>query len=120
MRAPERTNVPTLVGPCGAVATLIVSPNREVKHGDAEIDGSPRTIDGKLIEGRPEAIQFVLPLEKDGFFRVHFTTPEGDKNQDPARLRLTVIDPKPAFRSFDIAYDYPAYLRFKPMVAADV
>ena len=46
--------------------------------------------------------------------------PEGDKNQDPARLRLTVIDPKPAFRTFDLAYDYPAYLRFKPMTAMDV
>jgi collagen type III alpha len=119
-REPEQNNDPNLVGPFGTVVTLIATANREIKHGHIEIEGSPRTIDGKLVEGRPDAIQFTLPLEKDGFFRVHFTTPEGDKNQDPARLRLTVIDPKPAFRSFDIAYDYPAYLRFKPMVAADV
>jgi hypothetical protein len=59
-------------------------------------------------------------MDKDGFYRVWYTTPEGDKNQDPARLRMTVIDPKPDFRTFDIAYDYPAYLRFKPMTAADV
>jgi hypothetical protein len=119
-RATEQTNDPNLIAPYGAVATLTVSTNREVKHGHIEIEGQARTIDGRLIEGRPEAIQFTVPMDKDGFYRVWYTTPEGDKNQDPARLRMTVIDPKPAFRTFDIAYEYPAYLRFKPMTAADV
>jgi hypothetical protein len=119
-RAAEQNNDPNLVAPYGAVATLTVSTNREVKHGHIEIEGQARTIDGRLIEGRPDAIEFTVPMDKDGFYRVWYTTPEGDKNQDPARMRMTVIDPKPDFRTFDIAYDYPAYLRFKPMTAADV
>jgi len=119
-RAAEQTNDANLLAPYGTVATLTVGTNREVKHGHIEIEGQARTIDGRLIEGRPDAIQFTIPMEKEGFYRIWYTTPEGDKNQDPARLRLAVIDPKPAFRTFDIAYDYPAYLRFRAMTAADV
>ena len=119
-RAPETNNDPNLLAPYGSTATLIVSTNREVKHGHIEIEGQTRTIDGQLVEGRPDAIQFTLTIEKEGYFRIWFTTPEGDKNQDPARLRLSVVDPKPVFRTFDIEYTYPEYLRFKPMTAADV
>src|SRR5262245_6039003 len=119
-RAPETNNDPNLLAPYGSTATLIVSTNREVKHGHIEIEGQTRTIDGQLVEGRPDAIQFTLPIEKEGYFRIWFTTPEGDKNQDPARLQLRVIDPKPVFRTFDIEYTYPKYLRFQPMTAADV
>jgi hypothetical protein len=119
-REPETTNDPNLLAPYGSTATLVVSTNREVKHGHIEIEGQARTLDGQLIEGRPEAIQFTVPIEKEGFYRIWFTTPEGDKNQDPARLRLGVIDPKPVFRTFDLDYEYPAYLRFKPMSAKDV
>src|SRR5262249_32695360 len=119
-RAPETNNDPNLLAPYGSTTTLIVSTNREVKHGHIEIEGQTRTIDGQLVEGRPDAIQFTLTIEKEGSFRVWFTTPEGDKNQDPARLRLGVIDPKPVLRTFDIEYTYPEYLRFKPMTAADV
>ncbi len=119
-RAPETTNDPNLLAPFGSTATLIVSTNREVKRGHVEIEGQPRTLDGELIEGRPDAIQFTVPIEKEGIYRIWFTTPEGDKNQDPARLRLGVIDPKPVFRTFDLDYDYPAYLRFKPMSVKDV
>jgi hypothetical protein len=79
-RAPETNNDPNLLAPYGSTATLVVSTNREVKHGHIEIEGQPRTIDGQLIEGRPDAIQFTVPMEKEGFFRIRFTTPEGDKN----------------------------------------
>ncbi|MBO0697856.1 MAG: hypothetical protein J2P46_05655, partial [Zavarzinella sp.] len=119
-REPKTDNDPNLLAPYGTTATVLATTNRDVKHGHIEIEGQARTIDGQLVEGRPDAIQFTLPIEKEGFFRVWFTTPEGDKNQDPARLRLGVIDPKPVVRTFDIDYDYPAYLRFKPMTAAEV
>jgi hypothetical protein len=119
-REPETNNDPNLVAPYGTTATILATTNREVKHGHIEIEGQPRTIDGQLVEGRPDAIQFTVPIEKEGYFRIWFTTPEGDKNQDPARLRLGVIDPKPVVREFDLQYDYPAYLRFKPMTAAGV
>jgi hypothetical protein len=118
-RQPETTNDPNLLAPYGATATIIASTNREVKYGHIEIEGQPRTIDGQLIADRPDAIQFTIPMEKEGAFRIRFTTPEGDKNQDPARLRLGVFDPKPVFRTFDIDYEYPAYLRFKPMSVKD-
>ncbi|HEX3147791.1 MAG TPA: hypothetical protein VHR66_06880, partial [Gemmataceae bacterium] len=119
-RAPEQSTDSNLLGPYGAIATITTTANREVKSGFIEIEGSPRTIDGQPIDGRPEAMKFVVPLEKDGYFSIHITTPEGDKNQSPARLKLSVIDPKPIFRSFDLTYDYPAYLRFKKMTAPDV
>jgi collagen type III alpha len=119
-RQPETTNDPNLLAPYGSTATLIVSTNREVKQGHIEIEGQARTLDGQLIEGRTDAIQFTVPIEKEGFYRIWFATPEGDKNQDSARLRLGVIDPKPVFRTFDLDYEYPSYLRFKPMSARDV
>jgi collagen type III alpha len=119
-RAAERSNDSNLLAPYGTIATLTITANREVKSGYVEVEGSPRTFEGQPIDGRPDAMQFVVPMEKDGYFSIHITTPEGDKNQNPARLKMTVIDPKPTFRSFDLAYDYPAYLRFKPMTAVDV
>jgi collagen type III alpha len=119
-RASETNNDANLLAPYGSTATIVVSTNREAKHGHIEIEGQARTLDGQLIEGRPDAIQFTVPIEKEGFYRIWFTTPEGDKNQDPARLRLGVIDPKPVFRTFDLDYEYPAYLRFKPMSVKDV
>lgn len=119
-RAPESSNDANLLAPYGTVATIVVLTNREVKRGHIEIEGQARTIDGQVLEDRPDAIQFTLPMEREGAYRIHFTTPEGDKNQDPARLRIGVIDPKPVIRTFDIDYDYPAYLRFKPMSAKDV
>lgn len=119
-RLPEQSPDPNLIAPYGTVATLTASTNRDVKHGHIEIEGDARRIEGQLIEGQPDAIRFTVPMVKEGFYRIWFTTPEGDRNQDPARLRLTVIDPKPAVRTFDIGYDYPAYLRFRPMTAVDV
>ena len=119
-RAIETTNDPNLLAPYGTLATLTVSTNREVKYGHIEIEGQAITIDGQPVEGRGDALQFLVPIEKESFFRIWFTTPEGDKNQDPARLRLGVIDPKPVFRMFDLAYTYPDYLRFKPMNVVDV
>lgn len=118
-RTTEPTNDPNLLAPYGTQAKLIATVNREVKHGHIEIEGQARTIDGRTVEGRPDAIEFTVPIEKEGFFRIWITTPEGDKNQDPARLRLGVIDPKPVFRMFDLAYTYPEYLRFKPMTVVD-
>jgi collagen type III alpha len=119
-QAPETRNDPNILAPFGSNATIVATTNRDVKHGHIEIEGLAKTLDGRPVEGRPDAIQFTLPVEKEGFFRIWFTTPEGDKNQDPARLKLVVIDPKPVVRTFDLAYDYPAYLRFKQMTAADV
>lgn len=119
-RPTETTNDANLLAPYGTLATLTASTNREVKSGHIEIEGQARTIEGRLVEGRADAIQFSVPMEKEGRFKIWFVTPEGDKNQDAARWRLGVIDPKPVFRQFDISYEYPAYLRFKPMVAKDV
>jgi hypothetical protein len=119
-RPPESTNDPNLLAPYGSMATLIVSTNREVKNGHIEIVGQPRSIEGQLVEGRPEAIQFSVPFDKESRYTVSFTTPEGDKNQNPPQFRLGVIDPKPLVRAADISYQYPAYLRFKPMTVLDV
>ena len=119
-RPSQTTNDANLLAPFSTIATLTASTNREVTSGFIEIEGQARTIEGTLIEGRPTAVQFRVPMEKEGAFRVWFVTPEGDKNQDAARWRLGVIDPKPVVRQFDISYEYPAYLRFKPMSAKDV
>ena len=86
-----------------------------MKQGYIQFDGQDKTLDGQLVEGRPDAIQFKFPLLKDGTYQVFFTTTDGDKNNDPTKFRITVFDVKPVFRTFDLEYDYPAYLRFKPM-----
>ena len=119
-RTPEKTNDQNLLAPFGSVATVIVHTNRVVKNGHIEIEGRAVTLDGQLIEGQPDAIQFAVPMEKESKYRVWFSTPEGDKNADPKEFRLGVIDPKPLIRTFDISYEYLPYLRWKPATAADV
>ncbi len=119
-RQAEQTNDQNLLAPFGSTATLTVHTNRDVKGGYVEIDGQAKTIDGQLIEGQSDSLKFVIPFEKESQYRVWFTTTEGDKNADPKRFRLAVIDPKPVFRTFDVSYEYPAYLRWKPARATDV
>ncbi|WP_020473981.1 hypothetical protein [Zavarzinella formosa] len=119
-RPAEQNNDPNLLAPYASTATLIVHTNRDVKNGHIEIDGQARTIDGQLIEGQTDSIKFAVPFEKESQYRVWFTTTEGDKNSDPKRFRLAVIDPKPVFRTFDISYEYPAYLRWKPATGTDI
>lgn len=119
-RPSEQSNDPNLLAPYGTTATLIAHTNRDVKSGYIEIDGEARTFDGQLIDGQTDAIQFKIPFEKESQYRVWFTTTEGDKNSDPKRFKLGVIDSKPVFRTFDIQYDYPAYLRWKPATSRDL
>ena len=119
-RPAEQTNDPNLIAPYGTLATLIAHTNRDVRSGYLEIDGQARSVEGQVVEGQPDSIKFIVPFEKESRYRVWFTTTEGDKNSDPKRFRLAVTDPKPLFRGFDVAYDYPAYLRWKPAAASDV
>ncbi|HVK12296.1 MAG TPA: hypothetical protein VM597_26320 [Gemmataceae bacterium] len=116
----EKTNDANVQGPFGTKVDLVVVTTREVKQGYMQVEGQERTLDGQLVEGRPDAIRFTFPLQKDGTYQVFFTTTDGDKNTDPTKFRIMVFDAKPVFRTFDLAYDYPAYLRFKPMKVLDV
>src|SRR5262249_43076650 len=69
--------------------------------------------------GSPKALRFDFPLLRDGGYRVHFTATDGDKNADPQRYRVTLLDSKPSLERFDVAYDYPKYLRWKPQTVVD-
>lgn len=119
-RAPEQNNDPNLIAPYGSTATVIAHTNRDVKWGYLEIEGQSGSIEGQRIEGQPDSLKFVIPFEKESQYRIWFTTTEGDKNSDPKRFRLAVVDQKPLFRSFEVNYRYPDYLRWKPVTVSDV
>lgn len=119
-RAPEQTNDPNLLAPYGTKVTLVVHTNRDVRSGHMEYVPADLTTSGTVVAQQPDAIQFTFTMTKERQYRVWFTTPEGDKNQDAKLFRMGIVDPKPAIRTFDIAYDYPEYLRWKPMTAVDV
>ncbi|MEZ6142960.1 MAG: hypothetical protein R3B84_20540 [Zavarzinella sp.] len=119
-RETEIINDPNLLAPWGTQVVLTAHTNREVQFGKLFIEGNPRPFLGKPVADNPNALQFDLVMEQESTYHIEFTTKEGDQNQNPPRYQMQVIDPKPAFRTFDVRYEYPDYLNWKPAVAMDV
>ena len=114
-RKNETTNDPNIVGYYGTTITLTAFANRPVKSATIEIDGQLETIAGQVLEDNPEAVRFVFNMQKTSRYRIRFVTTSNHTNPDPPRYRLTLLDPKPLFLNYDVTYDYPAYLRYKPV-----
>jgi hypothetical protein len=119
-RKPATESDPNLVGNYGTRVTLTAVTNREVQGGTIEVDGQAKTIEGEVPKGEPQSVRFTFPLERSSTYRIWFTTVEGEKNSDPPRFRMAVLDPKPGFVRFNVGYDYPAYLRWKKQTVKGV
>ena len=105
---------PNLVGNFGTQATVTAFTNRPVKSGIVEVEGKVETIPGERVDDNPEAIRFQIPMDRSSTYRIRFITTDGDSNPDPQRYRITLLDPKPVFLSFDVTFDYPKYLHYEP------
>ncbi len=109
---PLKTEDPNLVGYYGTTVTLTAFTNRPVKSGNIEIEGQPEAIAGQLLDDNAEAIRFRFSMLRNSRYRIRFITSDGDKNPDPQRYRMSLIDPKPLYLNYDVTFNYPAYLRF--------
>lgn len=87
---------PNLEALRGTQATITVKTNRIVKDGWLrfdKIDGQADvpSIAGEPVPEQPNALRFRFTLERDGKYRVHFKSVEGDENQDPIPYSIKVL-----------------------------
>jgi hypothetical protein len=87
---------PNLESLRGTQVTMTVKTNRHVKEGWLrfdKIEGQPEqpSIAGELLADQPNALRFRFTLERDGKYRVHFKSLEGDENQDPTPFTIKVL-----------------------------
>jgi hypothetical protein len=115
-RAPDKRSDPKLVGYFGTQVTLTAHANRPVKSAKMhmQLDGQSPSIDNIPVANDPEAIRFQFPLTKNGRYQISFITTEGHSNPDPQWYTISLVDPQPVIRFFDVTYDFPKYLRFDP------
>lgn len=113
-REPEKTGDPNLVGYYGTLVTVTAHTNRPVRSGELIIDNQIETVPGELVDGTPEAVRFQFRMLRNTTYRIKFVTTDGEKNPDPQRFRIALIDPKPALLRYDVTYDFPKYLRYDP------
>ncbi len=122
-RQPEKKGDPNLVGYFNTQVTLTAHANRPVQSAVLEIMGHPQSYASLPVENDPEAMRFQLPLIKNGRYRIRFVTTDGQANplpqptaSDPYAnypFRISLVDPKPALRFFEVTFDYPKYLRYE-------
>ena len=110
----EPSDEPGLIGYFGTTVTITAFTNREVATGKMEVDGDVNVPQGVLVPGNPNAIRFTYTLRSSTEYTLRFTTPQGERNEDVRKNKISVLDPFPGIDSFDIAYDYPAYRRWQP------
>lgn len=85
----ETGHDPNLRGPRGTEVELIAHTNRQVSGGQISLEnGLP--ISSELLADDPQALRFRLTLEKDGKYRVWFTSRQGERNTDPMPYTIHV------------------------------
>src|SRR5207302_10930295 len=76
----QTTHDQNLQGPRGTEVTIVAHTNRAVKDGQLVIAGQ-NPMHAELLPSDPNAMRFRLPpLDKDGTYRIWFTSIEGDRN----------------------------------------
>jgi hypothetical protein len=90
---------PNLESLRGTQVTMTVKTNRRIKEGwlrfdktEGEAPAANHSIAAELVPELPNALRFQFTLERDGKYRVHFTSLEGDENQDPIPYSITVLN----------------------------
>src|SRR5262249_51891879 len=83
-----------LKGLRGTEVTLVAHTNRQVKEGQLVI-GQEKPIAAELIPTDPQAMRFRLLLDKDGTYRIWFTSVEGERNMEPMPYKIEVLPDKP-------------------------
>jgi collagen type III alpha len=117
----ETTDQANLTNFYGTKVVLTAKTNREVAQGHIEIEGQAGKIRGQVDPNQPKQIRFEFDLvHNDTGYRILFVTPEGDKNVDPPRFTMKLLDPKPRMVSFDLEFQYPKYLRWEDQKLTEI
>lgn len=114
-KKPDKRSDPKLVGYFNTMVTLTAHANRPVKSATLhmQIDGQSPSYPNIPVENDPEAIRFQFPLTKNGRYQIKFVTTEGQENPERPWYGISIVDPQPVIRFFDVTYDYPKYLRYE-------
>lgn len=73
----------------GTEVTLTAHANRRLKEGRLHIEGE-KPIAGVIPPDLPEALRFRFLLDRDGAYRIHFTSEEEETNKDPMPYTIQV------------------------------
>src|SRR5262249_1852210 len=78
----------------GTEVQLFVRTNRELRSGriETESSGVRQDIPAQILPDDPRALLVRLTLEQRGFFRVLFTSKEGEENTDRSLYQIEVLD----------------------------
>lgn len=88
---PEQTTPnANLEGHRGTEVTLIARTNRTVKEGQLLLDNA-QPLPAELLAEDRAAMQFKLILEKDGKYKIWFTSTENERNSDPMPYTIKVL-----------------------------
>ena len=91
----QQSHDPNLQGLRGIQVTLVAHTNRAVKDGQLVIAGENPML-AELVASDPNALRFRLKhLEKDGSYRIWFTSAEGERNIEPLAYTIQVIQDQP-------------------------
>src|SRR5262249_33200754 len=89
---PLKTADPNLKAMRGTEVATAAHTTRRVREGRLQIDGEAKPIAAELSAEQPQALKFKLPpLEKDGLYRIWFTSDEGESNTDPLPYKIEVL-----------------------------
>lgn len=106
-RPDQTTNDPNLEALRGTEVTLTARTNREIREGHVEFVGEGKSLNAEKVAEEPRALRFKFPLDKDGSYRIWFTSQEGERNAEPMpytihvkkdnppRVEVTKLDPAP-------------------------
>ncbi len=107
-RPDQTTNDPNLEALRGTEVTLTARTNREIREGHVEFVGEGKSLNAEKVAEEPRALRVKFPLDKDGSYRIWFTSQEGERNAEPMpytihakkdnppRVEVTKLDPAPA------------------------
>ena len=95
-RLPETTTDPHVEAYRGTKVTVVGKTNRAVKDGRLAFDPPTReAVAGKPVADRPDSLSFAFVVAEAGSYRLHFTTPDGERNADQQPFTIKVVDDQP-------------------------
>jgi collagen type III alpha len=88
--ADRSTQDPNLKALRGTEVTLVARANRAIKEGELAVTGE-KAIAAELVPGDAQAMRFHLVIDKDGVYRVWFTSVDGERNTEPMPYTIQAL-----------------------------
>ncbi len=87
----QTTREPNLKALRGTEVTLIARANRNVREAKLELIEQKQFLAAERVAGEPQAMQFRWVLDRDGTYRIAFTSDDGETNSDPMPYEIKVL-----------------------------